>query len=186
MARRTAAEDRKVEANRQALSSFRSKAVKKAPTKRHRAALWENMLGTVYAMNPAGEVRYFDYDYEEAVKFIGANITDVRVAKFDRRTSPYGQRSGADYVTPRQKQVVWFVIDDEAAMRYRLETRNDWHEQTREWASRNPFRGGAPWMFNTIDDAKARGAILMSTSATAFRIIDTTTGEPVYRHEAES
>lgn len=39
------------------------------PTKKHRAAIWECMLGTVYAMNDEGKVEYFDYDYTAAREF---------------------------------------------------------------------------------------------------------------------
>lgn len=98
-----------------ALSTFRSAARKMAPTRKHRAALWENMLGTVYAMNRNGDVEYFDYDYAAAVAHIGA-VEDVRVA----RHVPYRFRLGAlggdnnDYMLPRAGQVVWFVLDKEA------------------------------------------------------------------------
>lgn len=40
-------------------------------TKRHRAAVWECMLGTVYAVNDAGECRYFDYNHAAALEFAG-------------------------------------------------------------------------------------------------------------------
>lgn len=52
------------------------------PTKSHRPALWECMLGTVYAMNAKGEVRYFDYKVGEAIAFAGIkDADDVRVYK---------------------------------------------------------------------------------------------------------
>ena len=41
------------------------------PTQKHRPAIWEAMLGTVYAMNDAGEVKYFDYKWDEAAIFAG-------------------------------------------------------------------------------------------------------------------
>lgn len=95
--------------NRTALATFRGSARKMAPTRQHRAALWENMLGTVYAMDAAGVVQYFDYDYAAAVKHIGA-VEDVRVARFSR----YRTRLGVDgmsesYMLPRDGQLVWFV-----------------------------------------------------------------------------
>jgi hypothetical protein len=36
------------------------------PTLEHEPAIWENMLGAIYAANPAGVVKYFDYKWEEA------------------------------------------------------------------------------------------------------------------------
>jgi hypothetical protein len=67
------------------------------------------MLGTLYAANPAGEVKYFDYDYAEALAWVGAT-EDVRVS----RLKP-GDRVGlssqgdASYSWPRVGQWVWFV-----------------------------------------------------------------------------
>lgn len=46
------------------------------PTLRHRVAIWENMLGTVNAMNDRGEVRYFDYDWAAAREFAGVDVGD--------------------------------------------------------------------------------------------------------------
>ena len=96
-----------------ALNTFRSTATKALPTKRHRAGIWENMLGTVYAMNAAGQVEYFDYDYAAAVAFVGP-VTDVRAAKyrdFSMRTGSNG--SNESYQLPRAGQLVWFVLDVE-------------------------------------------------------------------------
>ena len=51
------------------------------PTLKHRPAIWECMLATVYAMNEEGETRYFDYDWEAAIDWAGiANKQDVRLA----------------------------------------------------------------------------------------------------------
>lgn len=66
---------------------------KAVPTKRHKPVIWECILGTVYAANPAGEVKYFDYDWDGAREW--AAITpdsDLRVAKMprDRRYRYYG------------------------------------------------------------------------------------------------
>jgi len=53
-----------------------------APTKNHRPAVYENMLGTVNAVNDKGEVKYFDYDYEGALKHAGvSDDRDVRIYK---------------------------------------------------------------------------------------------------------
>ena len=57
-------------------------AKKMPPTKKHRPAIWEMMLGTVNAMNDEGEVKYFDYDHDAAKEFAGvAEKKDPRVFK---------------------------------------------------------------------------------------------------------
>jgi hypothetical protein len=57
-------------------------ATRKPPTNKHRPAIWENMLGTVYAMDDHGEVRYFDYNWDDARAFAGfAADRDPRIAK---------------------------------------------------------------------------------------------------------
>ena len=55
---------------------------KPAVTKRHTPLIWEGILGTVYARNAQGEVKYFDYDYDGAREFAGvAEAEDLRVSK---------------------------------------------------------------------------------------------------------
>lgn len=53
------------------------------PTRRHRPAIWENMLGTVIACSDDDDAKYFDYDHEAAIKFSGADEDgrDPRVAR---------------------------------------------------------------------------------------------------------
>lgn len=53
------------------------------PTLKHRPAVWENMLGTVYAMNDAGQTEYFDYDHDAAKAFAGVESgeRDLRLAR---------------------------------------------------------------------------------------------------------
>lgn len=72
------------------------------PTKRHRPAIWENMLGTVFACNPSGQVKFFDYDYDGAVAWAGlTSDSDPRVAKV-----PAGVRYVSDgTVAPRAGKV---------------------------------------------------------------------------------
>lgn len=84
--------------------AFRTSARKMQPTKAHRPAVWENMLGTVYARNAAGETRYFDYDWDAAIEFVG-EVSDVRVAraKYHGWTEPGN--------LPRNGQLAWFVVD---------------------------------------------------------------------------
>ena len=64
-------------------------------TQKHRALLWENMLGTVRSRNPDGEVRYHDYDYEAAHAWIELDkYTDLRVcrAKYETQDGPRAGR----------------------------------------------------------------------------------------------
>lgn len=59
-------------------------ARKMKPTQKHRPAIWEAMLGTVYACNDEGQVRYFDYDWDAAREFAGvAPERDLRVWRQD-------------------------------------------------------------------------------------------------------
>lgn len=79
------------------------------PTRAHRPALWECMLGTVYAMNAAGEARYFDYDYEAAQAFAGVDQpgADPRVARVPLRLSYV--KTGATEANPRVGRMVLWV-----------------------------------------------------------------------------
>jgi hypothetical protein len=77
------------EKNLNALSAFRASAKKAKPTKQHRPGLWENMLGTVYARNPQGKVEYFDYDWADAIAFIGP-VEDIRCARCPQSNN-YGE-----------------------------------------------------------------------------------------------
>lgn len=77
------------------------------PTEAHRPAIWENMLGTVYARNAAGEVRYCDYRYEEAFAFAGvrAEGADLRVYRY-----PYREYAGPGVpASPRLGALVLYV-----------------------------------------------------------------------------
>lgn len=72
-------------------------ARKMKPTKKHRPAIWECMLGTVYARNPDGVTRYFDYDWDGAREFAGVDTPDAdpRVARVPRPSSGfYGSADG--------------------------------------------------------------------------------------------
>jgi hypothetical protein len=88
--------------NRAAFAAFRASARKMKSTQRHRAALWENMLGTVYAANKERTVAYFDYDYELALLHIDAH-SDVRVYRL-----PYGITIDDQFIS--SGKLVWFVI----------------------------------------------------------------------------
>jgi hypothetical protein len=54
------------------------------PTLKHRAAVWNGILGTMYAMSPEGVIRYFDYAWDEAVAFAQLG-EDLRVYRADRQ-----------------------------------------------------------------------------------------------------
>lgn len=60
-------------------------ARKMKPTLKHRPAIWEAILGTVYASNGI-EVRYFDYRWDEARAFAGVDQpgADPRLARAKR------------------------------------------------------------------------------------------------------
>lgn len=55
--------------------------MKKAkPTKKHRLAISQGILGTYYAVNEDGECRYFDYKRDAAYEFAGVTWTaDPRI-----------------------------------------------------------------------------------------------------------
>lgn len=50
---------------------------KMRPTKAHRPILTFGILGTVYGISPQGEVRYFDYNWDAALKFAGVSATTL-------------------------------------------------------------------------------------------------------------
>lgn len=55
-------------------------ARKMRPTRAHRPAIWECLLGTVYASDGRGNVKYFDYDRAAAIRFSGVDkAEDPRV-----------------------------------------------------------------------------------------------------------
>lgn len=95
---------------------------RRPPTKMHRAAVWENMLGTVWAMNDQYDVKYFDYDHERAIEFAGALEPD-RDPRLARCTQPFqdGPRRGQTCLfvkkrlTPEQLKRVADARRDRAA-----------------------------------------------------------------------
>ena len=96
-------------------------APKKRPTLRHRPAIWECMLGTVYAMNDAGETRYFDYDYEAALEHAGFSPERdprwYRISRYARwdRLHLHVRWSNGESVTSDPspgKLVLWITKED--------------------------------------------------------------------------
>lgn len=63
---------------------------KAKPTRKHKPVIWECMLGTVYAANPAGEVKYFDYKWDEAREWAAiTEDSDLRTARIPRGVRYY-------------------------------------------------------------------------------------------------
>jgi hypothetical protein len=89
------------------------KARRMKPTLKHRPAIWENMLGTVYAMNDEGEVRYFDYNFAAAIRF-AFNFPEGVDHNFwigyrDARVFKWSTRGTGNPDMPRLGQKVLFV-----------------------------------------------------------------------------
>ena len=85
---------------------------RKKPTKKHRPAIWEALLGTLKAMNDDGEVKNFDYDWNAAFIFAGVAVGGKR--KRDARLWPNrfshknGYSAGKYHEAPDPgKLVVW-------------------------------------------------------------------------------
>lgn len=86
-------------------------AAKRAkPTKAHRPAVWEAMLGTLYACNPQGEVKYCDYRWEEALAWAQvAGTVDHRWARSPRHYPD----PNSTYLGLRKGRKALFVRDPE-------------------------------------------------------------------------
>jgi len=82
---------------------------RKPPTRGHRPALWECMLGTVYALNEAGECKYFDYDHTAAAAFAGVTLTaDNRLHKVTHLLNFQYVKAGlTDANPPVGRLVLW-------------------------------------------------------------------------------
>jgi len=82
---------------------------KMKPTQKHRPAVWECMLGAVYA-NDGTRTRYFDYDWEGALAYAGVTSeTDPRTWPFEGTYTVRGTRLGAG---PSRKQRVLYVKEN--------------------------------------------------------------------------
>lgn len=83
---------------------------KMRPTQKHRPAIWECMLGTVYASD-GKKVKYFDYGYEAALRYAGvAAGSDPRLYKVDGTVS----RAWAGSEPSKGRLVLW-IVPGEAA-----------------------------------------------------------------------
>lgn len=81
-------------------------------TQKHRPLIWENMLGTVYSMNPNGDVEYHDYDWDAAHKHAEVhNHKDLRIAR-NKKFVKYSNAE-SDHNGPRVgKYALWGVPKD--------------------------------------------------------------------------
>lgn len=88
------------------------------PTKKHRPAVWEGILGTVYAMNKERVTQYFDYDYEGAKKYAGVTneadevITESDLRIFKNVPPCYSWDGRGDGYNPAVNQWVLWVKDE--------------------------------------------------------------------------
>ena len=79
---------------------------KKKPTLKHRPAIWENILGTIFASDRKGNSEYFDYNYIEAREFAKLQKTrDIRVYPYDGR--PIGIRK--EHKPKIGHSVIWIL-----------------------------------------------------------------------------
>ena len=78
------------------------------PTRKHRPAIWESVLGTVYAYNGKDPVQYFDYDWDSAHRYAGVSPDrDPRVFKITR-SMKYVRYPGS--VTPPTGQLILWIL----------------------------------------------------------------------------
>lgn len=85
------------------------------PTQRHRPAIWENMLGTVFACDINGKVKYFDYDHEAARLWSGAQMpgVDSRVFRVTETNVRLLNKAKCTYQRPRLGHTVLWMKDKE-------------------------------------------------------------------------
>ncbi|QZD97742.1 hypothetical protein SEA_VINE_33 [Gordonia phage Vine] len=75
------------------------------PTQKHTPVMWEGILGTVYAVNPQGDVKYFDYDWQAARDYADIpDDADIRIAP-----APHSFRLANDTTIYAGKTYVWIV-----------------------------------------------------------------------------
>lgn len=91
-------------------SPFAGGVKSKAITRKHKPLVWENMLGTVYAANPAGISDYFDYDWDKARAYAELDkYTDLRIARNPGQYN-YLPNDKDSYHHPRKGQFVLWGI----------------------------------------------------------------------------
>jgi hypothetical protein len=82
----------------------------KPPTAQHRPAVWENRLGTVFAMDEAGNVQYFDYDHDAAVAF--ADVAPDRDLRVSEKTRDVRYTKRGDTNEPALGKTIYWVRRD--------------------------------------------------------------------------
>lgn len=84
-------------------------ARKAPPTRHHVPAIWECMLGTVYARDSQGHTRYFDYDYEAARAWAGVweYGADIRLGHFEVKHECINFSGAPDARPYRGQKVLW-------------------------------------------------------------------------------
>ena len=99
-----------------AINRLRGAADRKPPTLKHRPAITHGILGTCYGISPAGEVKYFDYDWEGALQFAGVTNAKLELVAEDLRISRAKRDvylPGYDMWNPerriRKDQTAWWV-----------------------------------------------------------------------------
>ncbi len=78
----------------------------------HRPAVWDCVLGTVYALNDDGECKYFDYDLKGALEFAGvAPDRDPRAYRLGHDRAYRYVTKGATEGNPRVGNMVLWIRD---------------------------------------------------------------------------
>lgn len=72
-------------------------------TKKHKPLCWECILGTVYAKDIDGIIKYFDYNYTSAISFMKLeNYYDLRLCR-----NPY--HNASEYYPKYNQLVLWGI-----------------------------------------------------------------------------
>lgn len=98
------------------MTRFLGVSAKKAkPTKNHRPAVWECMLGTVYALNDKRQVKYFDYDHKAALAFAGVDRedADLRLHRIGKHEMTYSWADNGE--SPCQGKLVLWISEKKEA-----------------------------------------------------------------------
>jgi len=105
-----------------AINRLRDQADRKPPTLKHRPAITFGILGTCYGINAAGEVRYFDYNWEAALEYAGVTNaklellegTDLRISRTSRSVFLPGHDMWNPERCVRKGQMAWWVLKENA------------------------------------------------------------------------
>jgi hypothetical protein len=78
------------------------------PTQKHRIAIFENMLATVYAVNDAGVLKYFDYDWDGARAWAGVD-EDGRDPRVFKQSHAVTVGRGRETTTVSKGRIVLYI-----------------------------------------------------------------------------